>query len=448
MIEFEDKEPVIAEMRKPSIKVLGVGGAGGNAINSMVESGCDGVEFIAINTDSQALCLSKAENTLQLGVKSTKGMGTGANPELGKRAAEEDLDKIMAYFEDADIVFLTAGLGGGTGSGALPVVARVLKEKGVLSIAIVTTPFNFEGKRRDRVARQALEALEKEVDTLIVIPNQKLIDVVDEQVSMIDAFAMVNQMLNQSVKSIADIIGTAGHINVDFADIRAIMKGKGLALMGSGYASGQNRAREAVEQAISFPLLEYQSIAGAQGVLLNITGGKDLGIHELNEAASVLYAQVDDDASIVVGSVIDESVSDGLYVTVVATGINPRDVDGVVQAQSIRPSVHDNSEVLHESPLVHDQIEDIADELVCQEVEHKEPEAEHEEVDELQADSQVSEELEAKGEEPQEEQALESPEPQRSAINLGVHELVDMSSLDVPTALRIKQQAQIKEITE
>ena len=311
----DEREKVIA-----SIKVIGVGGGGGNTINSIIASGCNDIEFIATNTDAQALDLSKAHQRVQIGIKSTKGLGTGADPELGKRSAEEDLDKILESVGHADIVFLTAGLGGGTGSGALPVIARALKEKGVLSIAIVTKPFLFEGKRRSNVAEQALANIKKEVDTLIVIPNQKLLEVVDQHVSMIDAFSMINDILGQSVKGISDIITKPGHINVDFADVRTIMKDRGLAVMGTARASGERRAEEAALKAISSPLLENMNIEGARGVLLNITGGPSLGIHEISQAASVIYEQADQDASIIIGSVIDEELGDEISITLIATG--------------------------------------------------------------------------------------------------------------------------------
>ena len=315
MIMLEEKPEQIA-----TIKVIGVGGAGGNTINSIIESGCDGVEFIVVNTDSQALELSNAEKKVQIGVKSTKGLGTGANPELGKRSAEEDLDKILEEIGSADIVFLNAGMGGGTGSGALPVIAHALREKGILSVAIVTKPFLFEGRRRARVADEAIEALEKEVDTLIIIPNQRLLDVVNYEVSMIDAFSMINDVLSQSVKGISDIITKPGHINVDFADVKVIMKDMGLAVMGTAKASGQDRAKKAAIDAISSPLLENMSVAGAHGVLLNITGGKNLSLHEVSEAASIIYEQAHEDANIILGSVIDESLGDEVSVTIIATG--------------------------------------------------------------------------------------------------------------------------------
>lgn len=320
MIEFVQEEQVQELMPTASIKVVGIGGGGSNTVNSIVASGYQGITCIVANTDAQALSTAKAEHTIHIGVKSTKGLGTGANPELGKRAAEEDLDKIMEAIGDSDIVFLTAGMGGGTGSGALPVVARALRERGILSIAVVTKPFVFEGKRREKVALAAIEKLRECVDTLIILPNQKLLDFVDKKMSMIDAFAMINDVLGQSVKGISDIITKPGHINVDFADVRAIMKDMGLAIMGTGISTGAERARAAALSAISSPLLENMSIKGARGVLLNISGGKNLGLHEISEAASVVYEQADEDAVIILGSVIDESMTDEVCVTIIATG--------------------------------------------------------------------------------------------------------------------------------
>lgn len=320
MIELVQEEQNHETMPLASIKVVGIGGGGCNTVNSIVGSGYKGITCIVANTDAQALAQSKAEHTVHIGVKSTKGLGTGANPDLGKRAAEEDLDKIMESIGDADIVFLTAGMGGGTGSGALPVVARALRERGILSIAIVTKPFVFEGKRRSTVAQSAIESLRSCVDTLIVLPNQKLLEYVDQKVSMIDAFSMINDVLSQSVKGISDIITKPGHINVDFADVRTVMKDMGLAVMGTGVAQGENRARDAALRAISSPLLENMSIKGARGVLLNITGGKNLGLHEISDAAQVVYEQVDENAVIILGSVIDETMTDDVCVTIIATG--------------------------------------------------------------------------------------------------------------------------------
>jgi cell division protein FtsZ len=319
MIEFE-QESLHRQKSMVSIKVIGVGGAGGNAVNSIIESGCQGIGFVVANTDAQALEFSKAQHKIQIGVKSTKGLGAGANPDMGKRAAEEDLDKVMDAISGADIVFIVGGMGGGTGSGGLPVIARALRDKGVLVIAIVTRPFLFEGKRRAAIADEAIQRLKQDVDTLIVIPNQKLLEVVDQHVSMIDAFALINEgILSQSVRGLSDIITRPGHINVDYADIRTIMKDRGLAVMGTGEASGKGRARQAALEAISSPLLENMSVEGAHGVLCNITGGKGLGLHEISEAASVVYEQAHEDANIIIGSVIDESLQDEVIVTIIAT---------------------------------------------------------------------------------------------------------------------------------
>lgn len=319
MIDF-DNEKETQSLPMACIKVIGIGGAGGNTVNSMIDSNFKDIDFIVANTDAQALCVSKAAHKIQLGVKSTKGLGTGANPEIGKRAAEEDIDKILETVGDADIVFIAAGMGGGTGSGASPVIARSLREKGILTIAIVTKPFIFEGKRRAKIAQESMENLKKEVDTLLVIPNQKLLEVVGDNVTMISAFEMINDVLNQSVKGISDIITKPGHINVDFADLKTIMKDMGFAIMGTGKASGNNRSVEASLRAISSPLLENMSIKGAKSILLNITGGDNLGIHEISKAASVIYEQADEDANIIVGSVIDSEMTDEICVTVIATG--------------------------------------------------------------------------------------------------------------------------------
>lgn len=323
MLEFELRHEQTAPVAR--IKVVGVGGGGSNTIDSMIEANLmSDIEFIVANTDAQALALAKATTKIQLGVKSTKGLGAGANPDLGKRAAEEDLTTLMEHLADANIVFLTGGLGGGTGSGALPVLARALKEKNILSIAVVTRPFGFEGKRRAQVAQEAIDLLKKEVDTLLIIPNQKLLEVVDRHVSMIEAFAMINGILNQSVKGIADIIAKPGHINVDFADVRAIMKDMGLAVMGTGRARGADRAVQAAQQAISSPLLENMSIKGARGVLLNISGGADLALYEISDAAEIITQEADPNANIIVGSVIDTALENEIIITVIATGFAER----------------------------------------------------------------------------------------------------------------------------
>lgn len=336
------------------IKVVGIGGAGGNTVNSIIDAGVKGFECIVANTDAQALELSKAAHKIQIGVKSTKGLGTGANPEIGKRAAEEDLEKVMDTIGDSDIVFIAAGMGGGTGSGAAPVVARACREKGILSIAVITKPFTFEGKRRATVAEKAVAELRKEVDTLIIIPNQKLLEVVDKNVSMIDAFDMINEVLGQSVRGISDIITKPGHINVDFADVRTIMRDRGMAVMGTGKASGPDRARKAAENAISSPLLENISIKGAHGVLLNITGGKNLGLHEISESASVIYNQVHEDANIILGSVIDTDLEDEVVVTIIATGCVNGECDEVKEQWVDLPkaAVFDGSKLMREKPIL------------------------------------------------------------------------------------------------
>ena len=334
MIEFDSAE--LARENSAKIKVLGIGGAGGNTVNSIIESGYLGIEYLVANTDSQALENSKAPTKIRLGARSAKGLGAGANPEAGKRAAEESLNEIMEQLENADIVFLTAGLGGGTGSGTLPVIARALKERDILSIAVVTRPFNFEGKKRAAIAEAAIQQLKKDVDTLIVIPNQNLLNVVDASTSMIDAFNMINAVLGQSVKSISDIITKPGHINVDFADVRAIMKDRGLAIMGAARASGEDRALEATLAAISSPLLENMNINGSQSVLLNITGSKNLSLHEISQAASIIYEQADPDAQIILGSVIDESLGDDVLVTIIATGFEEAQQAAAYAAEEIK----------------------------------------------------------------------------------------------------------------
>jgi len=323
MIDFDVLNENQQDSSSIRIKILGIGGAGGNTVNSMIDSDLEGVSFIVANSDLQALRQSKAPNKIQLGVKTTKGLGCGANPEIGRKSTEEDIEQIMEQLGDADIVFIVAGMGGGTGSGGAPVVARALKERSILSIAVVTKPFSFEGKRRMMVAQESLDTLKKEIDTLIVVPNEKLLGLVDRSVSMIEAFEMINKILIQSVKSISSIISRSGHINVDFADLRTIMKGMGLAMMGTGSASGANRAIEAAKKAISSELLENMDIKSARGVLLNVCAGSNLSLHEINDAANVIYDESNKDAHIIVGSVIDASMGDELVVSVVATGFSP-----------------------------------------------------------------------------------------------------------------------------
>jgi len=314
-----------------NIKVMGVGGGGGNAVNRMIGSGVRGVEFCVINTDIQALNVSLAENKLQIGTKLTKGLGGGAIPAVGEQAAKESKEDIEAVLQGADMVFITAGMGGGTGTGAAPVVAKIAKDLGALTIGVVTKPFRFEGPVRNRQADEGLKRLREQVDALIVIPNDKLLQVVQRMTSMLDAFRIADDVLRQGVQGIADLITVPGLINLDFADVKTIMLNSGSAMMGIGRASGENRAVEAANQAIASPLLE-ETIHGATGVILNITGGEDLSLHEVHNAADVIYGAVDPDANILFGSVIDENMKDSIMVTVIATGFrrpaNPLQRDG------------------------------------------------------------------------------------------------------------------------
>lgn len=303
------------------IKVIGVGGGGNNAVNRMVESGVRGIDFIALNTDRQALYSSKAEIKLQLGEKLTRGLGAGANPEIGAKAAEENRNDIMEAIKGADMIFITAGMGGGTGTGAAPIVAEIAKELGILTVGVVTKPFTFEGPKRLKHAEQGIEELKAKVDTLVTIPNDRLLQVADKKTTMVEAFVMADEVLKQGIQGISDLIAVPNLINLDFADVKTIMHDKGIAHMGIGHSSGDNRATEAAKQAIRSPLLET-SIEGAKSVLLNITGGSDLGIFEVNEAADLIRASVDKDANIIFGAGIDESLKDELKITVIATGFD------------------------------------------------------------------------------------------------------------------------------
>ena len=301
------------------IKVIGVGGGGNNAVNRMIESGLKGVEFITVNTDKQALFLSQANMKIQIGEKLTKGLGAGANPEIGQKAAEESREEIAQSLKGADMVFVTAGMGGGTGTGAAPVVASIAKELGILTVGVVTKPFTFEGKRRCQHAEKGIEELKNSVDTLITIPNDRLLQVIEKKTSIVDAFRMADDVLRQGVQGISDLIAVPGLVNLDFADVKTIMLNTGIAHMGVGRSSGENRAEEAAKQAIHSPLLET-SIEGARGVLLNITGGPDLGLFEVNAAAELVQKSADPDANIIFGAVIDEKLGDEIFITVIATG--------------------------------------------------------------------------------------------------------------------------------
>ncbi len=305
------------------IKVFGVGGGGGNAINTMIEEGLQGVEFIVANTDAQALTRSLAPLKIQLGARLTKGLGAGANPDIGRQAALEDRDMLRESLLGADMVFITAGLGGGTGTGAGPVVAEVAREVGALTVAVVTRPFSFEGITRNRQAECGAKDLKNLVDTIIVIPNEKLLLIAGKEMRFVEAFRKVDDVLFQAVRGISELVTNPGYINLDFADVKTIMSGMGVALMGTGTASGQNRAVAAAEKAISSPLLEDVSIRGARGVLINITAGPSLSLNEVNEAASLVREEASDEANIIFGTVIDEALGDDLKVTVVATGFDP-----------------------------------------------------------------------------------------------------------------------------
>ncbi|HUK65254.1 MAG TPA: cell division protein FtsZ [Anaeromyxobacteraceae bacterium] len=321
MIELNDRNEPGAR-----IKVIGVGGGGGNAINTMVAARLDGVEFIAANTDVQALSANKAEVKIQLGKSASRGLGAGANPDRGREAALEARDTVAEALSGADMVFVTAGMGGGTGTGGAPIVADVAKQSGALTVGVVTKPFLFEGNRRRKQAEQGLAELKAAVDTLIVIPNQRLISVAGESVSLADAFKRADEVLLHAVQGISDIITVHGLVNVDFADVRTIMSEQGMALMGTGRASGERRAVEAMQAAISSPLLEDVALDGATGLLVNITGGSSLRLHEVNEAITMAQTAADPDANIIFGSVVDERMGDEIKITVIATGFAQKEV--------------------------------------------------------------------------------------------------------------------------
>ncbi|MFW0861098.1 MAG: cell division protein FtsZ [Dethiobacter sp.] len=305
------------------IKVIGVGGGGSNAVNRMIAAGLRGVEFISVNTDAQALYLANSECKLQIGEKLTKGLGAGANPEIGAQAAEESREEIKQALKGADMVFITAGMGGGTGTGATPIIAELARELGALTVGVVTKPFTFEGRRRAAVAEKGISNFKEKVDTLITIPNDRLLQVVDKRTPILEAFRIADDVLRQGVQGISDLIAVPGLINLDFADVKTIMKETGAALMGIGVGSGDNRTVEAAKKAIASPLLET-SIDGARGVLLNITGGVNLSLFEVNEAADIVAEAADPDANIIFGAVIDESLDDEVRITVIATGFDHR----------------------------------------------------------------------------------------------------------------------------
>lgn len=331
MLDFDVDVDQLAQ-----IKVIGCGGGGNNAVNRMIMEGLKNVEFIAINTDKQALMLSEASQKIQIGDKLTKGLGAGANPEIGQKAADESKEEIAQAIKGADMVFITAGMGGGTGTGAAPIIAEIAKSMGILTVGVVTKPFPFEGRKRMLHAEMGIKNLKDRVDTLVTIPNARLLTIVDKKTTLMDSFKLADDVLRQGVQGISDLITIPGLVNLDFADVRTIMIDKGLAHMGVGKGTGDNRAQEAAKQAISSPLLET-SIVGATGVLLNITGGLDLGLLEINEAAEIVQQAADPDANIIFGAVIDENIKDEIRITVIATGFeNEKAIKQKVQSTPIQ----------------------------------------------------------------------------------------------------------------
>lgn len=357
MLEFDTNIEALAV-----IKVIGVGGGGNNAVNRMIEHGVQGVEFIAVNTDAQALNLSQAEVKLQIGGKLTRGLGAGANPEVGKKAAEESREQLEEALRGADMVFVTAGMGGGTGTGAAPVIAQIAKDLGALTVGVVTRPFTFEGRKRSTQAIGGITAMKESVDTLIVIPNDKLLEIVDKNTPMLEAFREADNVLRQGVQGISDLIAVPGLINLDFADVKTIMSNKGSALMGIGMSTGENRASEAAKKAISSPLLET-SIDGAKGVLMNITGGSNLSLFEVQEAADIVASASDEDVNMIFGSVINDDLKDEIIVTVIATGFTDEQITqargnrnagygGIRQRETQAPQSNPtpNNQIRHEEP--------------------------------------------------------------------------------------------------
>lgn len=355
MLQFE-----VHDSGHAQIKVIGVGGGGSNAVNRMIETGMKGASFIAINTDNQALEKSMAETKIQIGEKLTKGLGAGANPEIGQKAAEESLDELTKFLVGADMVFITAGMGGGTGTGAAPVIAKAAKEMGILTVGVVTKPFTFEGKRRREHAEIGIKFLKKYVDSLVVVPNDKLLHMSDKGTSMLEAFNMADEVLKQGVRGIADLIAEAGLINLDFADVKTVMSDKGIAHMGVGRGSGDERVQIAVKAAIESPLLET-SINGAKAILLNIMGGYDLGMLEVNEAADQIEKAADKDAIVIFGASVREELENEIVITVIATGFEDRNTDGSfkelpearpVRDDIIHPEAADKAEEQQDSDVV------------------------------------------------------------------------------------------------
>lgn len=329
MLQFE-----VNEERTAQIKVIGIGGGGSNAVNRMIDSGMKGISFLAINTDKQALSSSKAETKIQIGEKLTKGLGAGANPEVGQKAAEENIDDLAKFIAGSDMVFITAGMGGGTGTGAAPVIAKAAKDQGILTVGVVTKPFTFEGKKRREHAELGIKFLKKYVDSLVVVPNDKLLQIAEKNTTMLEAFNMADEVLKQGVQGISDLIAEAGLINLDFADVKTVMNDRGVAHMGVGRGRGEHRVQEAVKQAIESPLLET-SINGAKAILLNIMGGYDLGMLEVNEAADQIEKAADKEAIVIFGASVREELHDEIVITVIATGFEDRNGDKLTSNRDI-----------------------------------------------------------------------------------------------------------------
>lgn len=351
MLQFEMNESTPAK-----IKVVGVGGGGCNAVNRMIDAGLQGVSYIAINTDKQALGKCKADTKLQIGEKLTKGLGAGGNPEIGQKSAEENLEDLSKFITGADMVFITAGMGGGTGTGAAPIVAKVAKDMGILTVGVVTRPFTFEGKKRSEHAELGIKFLRKFVDSLVIVPNDKLLETVEENTSLLEAFEMADEVLKQGIQGISELIIDDALINLDFADVTTVMKDRGIAHMGVGKGSGENRVADAVKDAVESPLLET-SIDGAKAVLINVTGGYDLGMLEANEAASEIEKAADSNAIIIFGAAIKEDIQDEIFITVIATGFESRPSEELLQA-SVIPGADDNQEKTGGSSIVDSILED------------------------------------------------------------------------------------------
>lgn len=340
MLHFE-----VNEERNAQIKVIGIGGGGSNAVNRMIDAGMKGITFIAINTDKQALQSSKAETKIQIGEKLTRGLGAGANPEVGQKAAEENIDDLSKFIAGSDMVFITAGMGGGTGTGAAPVIAKAAKDQGILTVGVVTKPFTFEGKKRREHAELGIKFLKKYVDSLVVVPNDKLLQIAEKNTTMLEAFNMADEVLKQGVQGISDLIAEAGLINLDFADVKTVMNDRGIAHMGVGRGKGENRVQDAVKDAIESPLLET-SIKGARAILLNIMGGYDLGMLEVNEAADQIEKSADKDAIVIFGATVKEELQDEIIITVIATGFEEKNGDRLSTSnrEIIRPGRNEREE--------------------------------------------------------------------------------------------------------